>query len=116
MRQQQQAADNEQKFQTPSIATLNKFKYPQEIEELKEQFHSIARMNHVFKYMSANFNIKQADMIRCLNEIQIAEQMKELLRRLKEKNFDLIIISDSNTFVIETILKKTIFLSFLTMM
>jgi pyridoxal phosphate phosphatase PHOSPHO2 len=32
--------------------------------------------------------------------------MKDLLRSLKEKKFDLIIISNSNSFVIETILKR----------
>ena len=94
------------KSHTPSIATLNKYKYSDEIEQLLNRNDMTIRQNAIFKYMHSNLNIDKEAMEKCLSGILIGESMKELFYYLVNNNFELIIVSDSNTFLIETILRQ----------
>ena len=80
-----------------------RFKYPSEIE--KHQCWTV-RMNAVFNFMHSKYRITETDFIQCLKEIKIHDSMKQLLFLLKEKGYEIIIVSDANTFFIETILKE----------
>lgn len=77
-------------------------KYPQEINSIK---HWTQRMNHVFDYMSSKYNIKIEDIIECLKEIKIDSHMIDLILKLKDNSYELIIVSDANTLFIKTILQ-----------
>ena len=103
---ERQMTDNPSKNTTPSIATLNKFKYPPEIEHLHNKNNLTVRQNAVFKFMHENHNIDKDTMVKCLGDINISDSMRQLFYFLKENNYDLVIISDSNTFLIETILRR----------
>lgn len=83
--------------------SFKKYKYPEEVE-MPECWTD--RMSRVFEYMHSNFNIKSLDFIECLKEIKIDESMKSLINGLKSNGYELIIISDANTFFIETILNE----------
>lgn len=78
-------------------------KYPAHVEE-----HSCwtQRMNAVFEYLHSSRGVTQTEYVRCLSEIQIDESMKQLLTRLKRTGYQLAIVSDANSFFIETILKE----------
>ncbi len=64
------------------------------------------RMNLVFNELYSNHKITSLDYMNCLKEIKINESMLKLLRLLSEKHYKLIIVSDANTFFIETILEQ----------
>ena len=100
------ARDLNSKSYTPSISTLNKYKYSAEIEQLLEKNDMTKRQNAIYKYMHSNLNIKRETMEKCLSDIVITESMKQLFNFLVQNNFELVIVSDSNTFLIETILRK----------
>ena len=91
---------------TPSIAILNKYKYPNEIETLVNKKNPTIRQNEIYKHMFNQFKINKNDMVKCLSEIKISQHMVDLFSLLNENNFNLMVISDSNTFLIETILKS----------
>lgn len=97
-------------FQTPSIAKLNNFKYNTTIEAALEngtQKDQTPRMNAIFAHMHSNYGIMQSDMVKCLSELKIGDCMKRLLTYLKcEEEYVIIIVSDSNRFVINTILEQ----------
>lgn len=90
---------------TPSIADLNRFRYPDEIENLKNKLDMTIRNGQVFKYLHSLHNIDRVKMEKCLKDIKISDSMKQLFKTLQEKGFELLIVSDSNTFLIKTILK-----------
>lgn len=83
--------------------TNYKYRYPDEIENCKCW---TVRMNGVFKYLHAKYAITQVDYADCLKQIKIDDSMKKLLILLNSKGYKLIILSDANTFFIETILKE----------
>ena len=72
--------DTKSKNYTPSIAKLNKFRYPLEIEQLYDKKNLTIRQNAIFNFMNANLNIKREDMEKCLNEIQLSQTMKQLFQ------------------------------------
>ncbi len=80
--------------------------YPHHVEEIGDINGWTARMQAVFDFMHKEYNITEKDFTECLNEIEIEESMKKLLRALKEKDYRLVIISDANTIFIETILRQ----------
>ena len=82
-------------------SSKKKHKYPAHIETHKCWTQ---RMNGVFDYLHSNYSITEADYRKCLGEIQVDESMKQLLRFLKQTGYQLAIVSDANTFFIETIL------------
>jgi 2,3-diketo-5-methylthio-1-phosphopentane phosphatase len=94
--------------QTPSTAQTNHFKYNDEIERLgvEHKDDNTVRCNAIYEYMHAEHGITRKDMEKCLRCVEIGEAWSRLFKRLKEANYDLVIISDSNTFLIETILKQ----------
>ena len=79
---------------------------PKEIELIGEEQGWTARMNALFHYMHSKYTVKEEDFLKCLKEIKIEQSMKDLFLLLKDKNYKLIIVSDANTFFIETILKE----------
>lgn len=83
----------------------DKYKYPDEIESLTEKYCWTRRMAAVFEHMRSKYDIRRQTLIDCIREIQVAESMRELLRLLSANQFELIIVSDSNTVLIETILE-----------
>ncbi|CAF0706691.1 unnamed protein product [Brachionus calyciflorus] len=89
---------------TPSIADLNRFRYPNEIENLKDEHDLTIMYQEIFNYMHSKYGIDKIKMKKCLKEIQISDSMKHLLKILNQKGFELLIVSDSNTFVIKTII------------
>jgi pyridoxal phosphate phosphatase PHOSPHO2 len=90
---------------TPSIAQLNQFKYSNDIENLSNKLNNTIRMNAIFKYMHSKHNIGQIEMTRCLSEVKISDSMLKLFEILNKQQYQLIIVSDSNRFLIKTILK-----------
>jgi len=84
-----------------SIAT-----FPSHVEQTYNTHGWTARMQAVFDLMHSEFNVTETDLVKCLKEIEVDESMKKLLRVLKEKNYELVIISDANTIFIEVILKQ----------
>jgi pyridoxal phosphate phosphatase PHOSPHO2 len=100
---------------TPSIAQLNRFKYSNEIENLGIKFrdNNTIRINAIYEYMHKKYGINREDMEKCLRNLAtISETMRKLISHLKHLHYDLIIISDSNSFLIETILKQNNMLHF----
>ena len=85
---------------------LEQIKYSPKIEEIYKIHGWTARMQAVFDLMHQEFNIGELHFIECLKEIKISDSMKRLFCLLKEKNYELVIISDANTVFIETILKQ----------
>ena len=96
---------NNSKKLTPSIAQLNKFKYSDHIENLSNKSNNTIRMNTVFNYMHSKHNIGQNEMIKCLSEVKISDKMCSLFEMLNKQQYILMIVSDSNKFLIKTILK-----------
>ena len=91
---------------TPSIADTNKFRYGNEIENENDPSDITIRMNLVLDYMKSKHNIGQKDMEQCLGTLIINESIKDLLRLLNDRNYSLAIVSNSNKFVINSILAK----------
>ena len=89
------------KLITEKESSSDKHKYPAHIEGHKSWTQ---RMNGVFDYLHSNFSITEDDYRKCLSEIQVSESMKQLLRFLKQTGYHMAIVSDANTFFIETIL------------
>jgi len=98
--------DRSCKSYTPSISTLNKYKYSTDIEQLLDRNDMTLRQNAIYKHMHVDMGLKRDSMEKCLGEILISESMKQLFAFLVQNNFESVIISDSNTFLIETILRK----------
>jgi pyridoxal phosphate phosphatase PHOSPHO2 len=90
---------------TPSIAQLNQFKYSDDLENLSNELNNTVRMNAVFNYMHSKHTICRKTMIKCLSEIKISESMINLFEILNKQQYELVIVSDSNKFLIKTILK-----------
>ena len=93
--------------QTPSIAQLNHFQFNSEIEQLgiDHRDDNTIRVNAIYSYMQNKHQITREDMEKCLKAVEIGEHMRNLISYLKKAGYDIIIVSDSNTFLIETILK-----------
>jgi len=91
---------------TPSTAQMNRYKFPPHIELLKatNPRNNTLKMQAVFQHMHSAYKLTRSDLTNCLNEIKISNPMKYLLQTLASHGYDLCIISDSNTFVIEQIL------------
>lgn len=90
---------------TPSIAQLNRFKYSSEIENLHDNQDFTVRNREVYKYMHMKHKISREKMEKSLKEVVVSSPMKKLFKLLFDNGFELLIISDSNTFLIETILR-----------
>ena len=88
---------------TPSNSAMNKYKFSTEIESLE---CSVARVNAIFNYLLVEHKISTKEIEKCLSEIKVKDSMIELFKRLHQNGFDLLIISDSNVFLIETILRS----------
>lgn len=79
-------------------------RYPDEIEQL----HSLGwtrRMNAVFEYMRKKCDIQKSDLLDCLREIKIDDSMIELIRKLQQNSYELVIVSDANDIFIDEILR-----------
>lgn len=64
-------------------------------------------MREVFKYLHREHKVTKEDYIQCLETIPLVKGMGELLQNLhKSGRFDVIIVSDANTFFIETVLNR----------
>jgi pyridoxal phosphate phosphatase PHOSPHO2 len=79
------------------------YKYPKDIDALTKSWTH--RMNSVFDLLHKDFNIKKDDFIKCLHQIKIDDEMKQLISNLSLNNYKIIIISDSNSIFIEEILR-----------
>jgi pyridoxal phosphate phosphatase PHOSPHO2 len=82
------------------------FKFSSSIEEIYQKHGWTKRMQAVFDLMHEKYKIGEDQFVLCLKEIKIKETMKKLFYLLKEKNYELFIISDANTIFIETILRE----------
>ena len=60
-------------------------------------------MSAIFTYLHENGTVPN-DMLRCMREIDFINGMKSLFHFLNDNNFDIIIISDSNSVFIDCIL------------
>ena len=60
-------------------------------------------MSAIFTYLHENGTVPD-DMLRCMREIEFINGMKGLFHFLSDNNFDIIIISDSNSVFIDCIL------------
>lgn len=103
---EKQLSEKREPVRTPSISELNQFKYPEQIEKYRSDRNSTIFYQEVFKYMFTNYEITREKIEKCLKGILISESMKKLFKILHENDFQLIIVSDSNTFVIETIIQQ----------
>lgn len=83
-----------------------RFRYSDEIEDLTKKLNWTHRMNAVFQFMNLNHSIKKQDILSCLQEIKIHDEMVNLIKLLKEKSYELIIVSDANSIFIEEILRQ----------
>jgi pyridoxal phosphate phosphatase PHOSPHO2 len=92
---------------TPSMAELNHFVYGEEIERLGEAHRddNTVRCNAIYAYMHAAHGITRSHMEQCLKCVEVGPAWPRLFTKLQEAGYDLIIVSDSNTFLIEAILK-----------
>lgn len=99
---------DEFKTRSPSLLELNRFKYSAEIERLgvEHKYDNTIRINAIYEYMHSRHGITRQNMESCLRQIDISDSMVRLIKYLRDKNYDLVIISDSNTFLIKTILKQ----------
>lgn len=102
---QEELLENKLPIRTPSIAELNRYKYPEEIEKYKNEKNFTLFYEQVFKCMHSKYGITKDKMEKCLKEIVINESMKNLFKFLNENEYELIIVSDSNTFVITQIIE-----------
>lgn len=62
-------------------------------------------MQAVFEHINSTYKLGERAIRKCLTEIQISKSMKMLFESLESRNYELCIISDSNTLLIETILQ-----------
>lgn len=83
-----------------------KIRYPSDIEELSNTLGWTARMNGVFDHLLTKYNAKKEDFHECLKEIKIDDSMISLFKHLNQNGYEMIIISDANSFFIDTILKE----------
>ncbi len=92
---------------TPSSAQINQYKFPPHIEQLKatNSRNNTHKMKAVFHHMHSTYQITRTDITSCLNEIIINSSMKCLFKTLASHGYELCIISDSNNFLIEQILR-----------
>lgn len=68
-------------------------------------------MQGIFELLYAN-NIDETLITKTINDIPPVDGMIELIQKLKELNFDIIIVSDANSFFIRTWLEKYDLLKF----
>ena len=95
-----------------SSDTLSSFQLPNEIELMYNEYNRPTRMNACFKYLKQNYDINSNDIVAKLSSIQIEKEMKHLIMSLKNDNYKLLIISDSNKLFIETILNQNNMISY----
>lgn len=76
---------------------------PKHIKDLYSKNGWTHYMSAIFTYLHENGTVP-ADMFRCMREIEFINGMKGLFRFLNDNNFDIIIISDSNSVFIDCIL------------
>lgn len=98
--------ENVAKTRTPSIAETNKYRYSDEIESFHDSRDHTLRLNKVLEYMHSKHALTRNDMEKCVVDLKISASMKNLLQMLDKQSYALAIVSDSNKFVIETILKQ----------
>ena len=79
---------------------------PQDIKDLYSKHGWTHYMSAIFSYLHENGTVPD-DMLRCMREIDLIEGMKLLFNFLIDNNFDIIIISDSNSVFIDCILIST---------
>lgn len=103
---EEQFAEKKEPVRTPSISELNRFKYPEHIEKYRNDKNSTLLYNQVFKFMVTNYGATREKIEKCLKGIVISESMKKLFKILHQNGYELIIVSDSNSFVIETIIQQ----------
>jgi len=76
---------------------------PQHIKALYSKHGWTHYMSAIFTYLHENGTVPD-DMLRCMREIDFINGMKGLFHFLNDNNFDIIIISDSNSVFIDCIL------------
>ena len=81
-------------------------KIPQEIKNLYSKHGWIEYMGAIFEYLKQNGTTKD-DFMECMAEIPFIEGNAELLKRLAGDQYEVIIISDSNSVFIDAILKAS---------
>lgn len=83
-------------------------KLPKHIESLHKRGHWTAFMNQVFTYFDQECGVTESDYVEILKQIPLVVGMNELLREIKTRreSIDCIIISDANSFFINTILEQ----------
>ncbi|CAH1789510.1 unnamed protein product [Owenia fusiformis] len=81
-------------------------KVPEEIKSIYSDRGWTKYMGAIFRKLYENGSTKQ-DFLNCMNELEFTSGMKELLEYLSEKEDEVIIISDSNSFFIDCILKES---------
>ncbi|KAF8768369.1 pyridoxal phosphate phosphatase PHOSPHO2-like [Argiope bruennichi] len=79
---------------------------PEEIESLSKVSKGwTAYMRELFKFLHKS-NITKEDYIRCLTQLPMVQGMKELLLQMYESgDCEIIILSDANSFFVQTILR-----------
>ena len=61
-------------------------------------------MAAIFKFLHEK-TINKQQIVECMKEINLVRGMKELLQELSKDQYEVVIISDSNTYFIDTIMK-----------
>jgi pyridoxal phosphate phosphatase PHOSPHO2 len=84
----------------------NLYKYSKSIEDLKQLESWTWRMNGVFDLFRSKYDITKDELIACLHEIKVPNEMKQFINTLATNGFTLIIISNSNTVFIDEILRN----------
>ncbi|KAI0240725.1 Pyridoxal phosphate phosphatase PHOSPHO2 [Lamellibrachia satsuma] len=80
-------------------------KIPKRIKDLYSKHGWTRYMAAIFTYLHENGTVPD-DIIRCMKEIEFINGMKGLFHFLVDNNFDVIIISDSNSVFIDCILSS----------
>lgn len=86
-------------------------KFPRELEKYFDEHDWNNYMEHVFEYLF-KIGITRKDYENCLNQIPFVDSIPELMQSLAKppeslrRQFEVIIISDSNTFFITHILQQ----------
>lgn len=88
------------------IGEAGRYSYPDEIENLRNTHNWTHRMNGVFEFLHVNHSVRKHEILSCLKEIKIEQSMIDLIKQLKDKSYELIIISDANSVFIEEILNQ----------
>ena len=84
----------------------DEFNLPHHLEELYTQFNWPTRMNAALDLINKKFSFNSDKVLERLRQTRISDSLSNLIRKLKNHNFILLIVSDGNSLFVETILAE----------